>query len=107
MGNVAVTDSLVDQAWAALSLFLVHLPDEEILSLTMLLGADAATVAEDVAAMLDAAHQTVLWGMPDRIALADSSEISALVSRMNQQGSASSPVISLAASESINFQPHI
>ncbi|MCZ6642422.1 MAG: hypothetical protein O7F71_12660, partial [Gammaproteobacteria bacterium] len=100
VGNVTVTDSLVDEAWASLSLFLVHLPDEEILTLTMLLGgADAATVAGDVAATLDAAHQTVLWGMPDRIALADSSEISALVIRMNQQGSASSPVISLAASE--------
>ena len=100
VSDVAVTDALVSQSRAALSLFLVQLPDEEILTLTMLLGgSNAATVAVDVAATLDAAYQIVLWGIPDRIALADSSEISALMSRMSQQATATVPVISFAASQ--------
>lgn len=100
VGDVAVIDQLIDEARSALSVFLMHLIDEEILTLALLFnGSDPAAIALDVAATLDGAHQVVIWGMPDRVALADATAIAALTDRMNQQDAASAPVISLAASE--------
>ena len=99
VSDVVMTDAFVAHAHDVLSLFLTLLPDDEILDLTMILGgADAEAVAAGILAALDAAHQTTLWGIPDRIALADSSEIAALMIRTDQQAAASVPVISLAAS---------
>ena len=102
VGDVTVIDQLIDEARSALSLFLVHVIDGEILTLALLFnGNNPAAIALDVAATLDSAHQVVMWGMPDRVALADATAISALTDRMNQQDAASVPVISLAASEAI------
>ena len=100
VGDVALIHQLIDEARSALSLFLVHVIDGEILTLALLFnGSDPAAIALDVAATLDSAHQVVMWGMPERVALADATAITALTDRMNQQDAASVPVISLAASE--------
>jgi hypothetical protein len=100
VGDVGVIDQLIDEARSALSLFLVHLTDSEILTLALQFdGSTPSTVAGNVAATLDSAHQVVLWGMPERVALADASTVSALTGRMSQQDAAGAPMMSLAASE--------
>ncbi|MCZ6643712.1 MAG: hypothetical protein O7F71_19220, partial [Gammaproteobacteria bacterium] len=90
VGDVAVIDPLIDEARSALSLFLLHLIDGEILTLALLFdGSNPNAVALDVEATLDGAHQAVTWGMPDRVALADATAITALTDRMDQQDAAS------------------
>ncbi|MDH3642435.1 MAG: hypothetical protein OES38_10090, partial [Gammaproteobacteria bacterium] len=101
VSDLVVSSQLVEQARAAISLFLAEFSDDELLTLAALLGGtNPIAVASDVAGALDATHQTLLWGVPDRVALADTSIISALAGRMNAQGSASAPSISFAASDS-------
>jgi hypothetical protein len=100
VGDVAVTDALTAEVRAALSVFLLQVPADEILNLVMLLdGVDAVTVTAAVTAAFDDAHKSVLWGLPEQVATADSSEVAALTARLAQQTTVSSPVISISASQ--------
>ena len=95
VGSVAPNQALVDQARAALGLFQGTGADEDLLDLMVAMeGNNPVAIAAIIGQVLDASHRNTVTGLAAQIALADSTEVQQLTQRMEDQETASEPVLS-------------
>ncbi|MGE0623707.1 MAG: hypothetical protein AB7I04_04555 [Pseudomonadales bacterium] len=93
-----IPEAMIVQARSNLALLDETLDDSALMDLSIAVSGSPAEVAADTRSTLDAAHLTTLWALPERVALADDTQIAQLDADMVAQASAGVPIVSLSAS---------
>ncbi len=88
---------MIEQASANLTLLDETFDDPALLDLAIAVSGSTAEATAGVQSTLDAAHLTTLWALPERVALADDTQIDQLAADMTAQASSSVPFVSLSA----------